>query len=435
MSSIRKSPLSKGRALLAGLATGLAAGLSLWSLPALATTDIVVHYPMPAFFKGVMDQISTEYMKEHPDVKITFTAPSPTYNDGLQLMLRENGTSDMPDISFIGLNNMRILAERGVGVDLAPFVAKDTGIKAEGFSDTILGLGQVKGRQVGLAFAASNPIFYYNADLVKKAGGDPNHMPDDWDGVFKLAAKINALGDGTVGMGYNWMFPDDWMFQALIDSNGGQMLSADEKKVAFDGPAGLAALTLLDRMVKEGKMPLLDHDATLQAFTAGKMGMFFWTTGALRSVIKGVGDKFTLGTTHFPTVPGVNGHLPTGGNVIVMFTQDPAKQQEVYKFMKFAAGPFGASVVVPGTGYVPNNDLAATDERYLKGFYEKNPLFQAGLKQMPLMVPWYAYPGSNGVKIQKTIVDNMTPVVEQKATPADALKAMSAAVQALLPPQ
>ena len=72
------------------LASALLSGLA---LPAAAeTTEILVHYPMPAFFKSVMDQISGEYMRLHPEVKISFTSPSPTYEDGLQLMLRQAGT-------------------------------------------------------------------------------------------------------------------------------------------------------------------------------------------------------------------------------------------------------------------------------------------------------------------------------------------------------
>ncbi|MGO8034204.1 hypothetical protein ACC712_38670, partial [Rhizobium ruizarguesonis] len=52
-------------------------------------------------------------------------------------------------------------------------------------------------------------------------------------------------------------------------------------------------------------------------------------------------------------------HLATGGNAVVILTHDAAKQDAAWKFAKFAAGPYGASVVVPGTGYVPNNELAA----------------------------------------------------------------------------
>ena len=411
-----------------------ATAVALWSAPSRAEmpTEIVVHYPMPGFFKSVMDQISTEYMKQNPSVKITFTAPSPTYEEGLQLMLRQANSAQMPDVSFIGLNRLRVLAERNIGIDLAPLMAEDPGIAAEGFSGRLLKLAQFGGKQMGLAFASSNPIFYYNADLVRKAGGDPNRMPTDWDGILQLSARIAALGDGTVGMGYRWM-GDDWMFSALLFGHGGTMLSPDEKKVAFDGPEGLASLTLLDRMVKEGRMPGLTSDAMVQTFQAGKMGMFFWTTGALRSVINGVGDKFMLRTAKMPVIDAAKGRLPTGGNAAVMFTKDPAKQEAVYRFIKFAAGPYGQSVVVPGTGYVPTNELAATDERYLAPFYDKNPLFRAGLSQMDVSIPWYAFPGQNGVKVTQTMVDNIATVIEQKATPEAALAEMSREVTRLLP--
>ena len=406
---------------------------AIWSAAASAqTTEIVVHYPMPGFFKNVMDQISTEYVKQHPDVKITFASPSPTYEDGLQLMLRQSGTAEMPDVSFIGLNRLRVLAERNIGVDLTPFVKADPTMEADGFSERLLNLARFNGRQVGLAFATSNPIFYYNADLVRKAGGDVENPPKSWDEVFALATKIQALGDGVSGMSYRWQ-GDDWMFSALLFGHGGAMLSADEKKVAFDGPEGLASFKLIDRMVKEGKMSAMTSDAAVQSFTAGKTGMFFWTTGGLRSIINGVGGKFELRTTAMPVIDAQKGRLPTGGNAAVMFTTDTKKQKAVFDFVKFASGAYGASVVVPGTGYVPNNDLAPKDPRFLGNFYKENPLFRAGLNQMNMMIPWYSFPGNNGVKVTQTIVDNLSELVEQKVSPEAALKATAAEVQKLLP--
>ncbi len=122
-----------------------------------------------------------------------------------------------------------------------------------------------------------------------------------------------------------------------------------------------------------------------------------------------------------------------GGNAVVILTKDTAKQAAAWKFAKFAAGPYGASVVVPGTGYVPNNELAAKSPEYLADFYKQNPLFQAGLNQMNLMIPWYAFPGSNGVKVTQTIVDNLSRVVEQTATPEEALNNAADEVQKLLP--
>lgn len=402
------------------------------SFPAHAETTLNVHYPMPGFFKDVMDTISKKFMEENPDIKITFANPSATYEEGIQTIMRQAGTAEMPDVTFIGLNRLRMVNERDIPVDLGPFMAKDGNMAEQGFSDNILKLAQVNGKQVGLAFATSNPIMYYNADLVRKAGGDPDQPPKTWDEVIALSSKIKALGDGNEGIDFRWQ-GDDWMFSALLFGAGGKMLNDDETGVAFNGPEGQKAFELVDRMVKEGGLPVFTKQAGEQAFVAGKVGFAFQTTGALRNTIKNVGDKFDLRTGHIPLIDPVNGKLPTGGNAAVMLTRDADKQEAAWKFIKFAAGPFGASVVVPGTGYVPNNELAAKSPDYLGNFYKENPLFRAGLEQMPLMQPWYAFPGSNGVKVTQTIVENLSRVVEQSAEPKEALDDAAAEVEGLLP--
>ena len=402
------------------------------SVPAYAETTLTVHYPMPGFFKDVMDTISKKFMEENPDIKIQFASPSATYEEGIQTILRQLGTNEMPDVTFIGLNRLRMIDERNVAIDLGPLVQKDGHMAEEGFSDTILKLAQVKGKQIGLAFATSNPIMYYNADLVKAAGGDPDSPPKTWDEVIALGAKIKALGNGVDGIDFRWQ-GDDWMFSALLFGAGGKMLSGDEGTVTFNGPEGQKAVDLIQRMVKEGGMPVFTKPAGEQAFAAGKVGFEFQTTGALVNTIKNVGTKFDLRTAKIPLLDPVNGKLPTGGNAGVILTHDPAKQEAAWKFVKFAAGPYGASVVVPGTGYVPNNELAATSPEYLGDFYKKNPLFKAALSQMPVMIPWYAFPGSNGVRVTQTIVDNLSRIVDQSAQPKEALDDAASDVTGMLP--
>ena len=400
--------------------------------PASAETTLTVHYPMPGFFKDVMDTISKKFMAENPDIKIQFASPSENYEQGVQTIMRQAGTSDAPDITFIALNRLRMVEERGVPVDLGPFLKKDGDPAKLGYSETLLKLAQVDGKQVGLAFAASTPIMYYNADLVRRAGGDPDKPPQTWDEVIALGGKIAALGDGISGIDFRWQ-SDDWMFSALLFGDGGHMLTPDMKKVAFDGPEGQKAFSILSRMVKEGGMPVLTKQAGEQAFVAGKIGMEFQTTGALRNTIKNVGNTFELRTARLPLVNAEKGRLPTGGNAAVILTRDPAKQDAAWRFVKFATGPFGSATVVPGTGYVPTNDLAITSPEYLGDFYAKNPLFRAALEQKDIMVPWFAFPGPNGVRITQAIVDNESRVVEQKATPEEALKDAAQEVQRLLP--
>ncbi len=60
------------------------------------------------------------------------------------------------------------------------------------------------------------------------------------------------------------------------------MMDAAEREIGFAGREGRASLTVLERLVKEGGMPALSGEAGAQAFAAGKVGMYFWSTAFLR---------------------------------------------------------------------------------------------------------------------------------------------------------
>jgi multiple sugar transport system substrate-binding protein len=416
---------------------GLMAGASaVLAAPRLAgaqgQTEIVAHYSMPHIFKEAQEAVAAEFMKANPDVKITYMNPTPSYEDGTQLLLRGAATGQLPDISFQGLNRLRVFAERGLAVDLRPMLARDGLGTAQGYTDRLLSLGFFGGMQAGLAFATSNPICYYNADLVKRAGGDPEKFPTTWDGVFELTRRIKALGDGNEGMFYRWM-GDDWMFSALLFGHGGSMLNASESAVAFGGQEGLGAVRLLDRMVKDGGMPNLADNAAMQAFAAGKLGMQFRTTAQVRSISQSVGSNFALRTTGLPVIDPVKGRLPTGGAAGMIVTKDATKQAAAWRFLRYATSADGTTVMVKNTGYVPTNQVAVDDPKYLSDFYRQNPLFQAATRQMNLMIPWYAFPGGNSVRVTQVMVDNLARIVEQKATPDAVLADMVAEVGKLLP--
>ena len=395
-------------------------------------TELVVHYPMPAFFKDVMEQLATEFTAANPGIRIRYPAPSPNYEDAVQTVMRQASTGGLPDLSFQGLNRLRTLMERRLPVDLAPFLAKDGDPAARGWSPNILALGQVRGFQAGMTFAASNPIVYYNANLVRRAGGNPDAPPTDWNSLLDLAARIAALGDGISSMHYRWA-GDDWLFSALLFGHGGRMLTEDEKSVAFNGPEGLASVRLLDRMVKEGKMPALTVDAALQAFYAGKMGIFAGTTAYIGSMKRSIGGEVDLRTAKMPVIDADKGRLPTGGNAGVILTRDPARQEAAFRFLSFATGPRGQAIMTQGTGYVPSNTIAPADERYLGGFYRENPLYRPAMEQMGIAIPWYAFPGTNGVRVTETMVNQQARIVEQRATPEEVLADMAREVQRLLP--
>ena len=382
------------------------------------TLDVL--YAFPAFAK-FHEPIAQEFMKRHPEIKIAFRAPAPTYDDGHQTMMRQAVTNQLPDVYYSGFHLLselaRTLAKRNQIIDLDPFLAADgKEFRQKNYSDRIVALGKVDGKLYGLPFNASSPIMYYNVELVKKAGGDPDKMPDNWDAVMALAAKIKAGSSDVAGLAYNvhdW--PDVWLYHAMITQAGGVVVDGD--RVPLGGPdIGVQTLQRFRRFVSEDGMPLIDWDQSRQQFIAGKIGIFFDTPARLRQVTDLIGDKFTLKTAIFPIDNKAKGGLPTGGNAAIITTQDPKKQKAAWEFLKFVTGPEAQKIVVETTGYLPTN-LRATGPEFLGPFYDKNPNFRTVSLQVDRSVPWQGYPGGNSVRIWRAQREIITGIMRGEIEP------------------
>ncbi|SCX21374.1 sn-glycerol-3-phosphate-binding periplasmic protein UgpB precursor [Agrobacterium sp. DSM 25558] len=412
------------------IATILAAGITaaLAAFPAKAETKLDVYYAW-AEHEVIHKPIADRFMAEHPDVKISFRAAAPSYDDAVQTLIRQSMAGELPDVHYVGFNVLRPLVTRGLVKPIDDFVAADH-LSDKGYTDQILSLAKIDGHVYGLPFAMSTPVVYFNADLVKKAGGDPAKIPTDWNDFIALTAKIGALGDGTSGMYYQ-LGSDDWTTQNLVRNFGGQMMDDKETDIAFDGPAGQAAVKLFKRFHTDGAQPAIDSNAARQLFTSGKLGFFFASAGSVSGLEKEIGDRFALKTAQQP-LGADNATMPTGGMVAVILTDDKAKRAAAWDYLKFATGPEGQSMVVPNTGYMPTNTLAL-DKDHLGSFYDKHPNWYTSVLQTPRARPWFSWPGDNGVEIGQVLRDGMTAIALGSKEPEAALADMATEVRALLP--
>ncbi len=416
------------RGVTAGALSLLGAGPAI----AQAKTTVSVQYPLGFIFDKVFAELKDAFEKANPDIAVKYLPAYKEYEDAAQTALRGAVTKQLPDVSLQAINLQRLFVDRKIATDLAPFIAKEKDWEGQGFGKSMMALSTYGGKPYGLAFAASTPIVYINDDLVTKAGGDPAKFPTTWDGIFELSNKIAKTGPDTIGLFYSWAITGNWMWQALVFSHGGKMMTDDEKAVAFDKEPGKKAIELLGRMVRDGGMPDLTPEASRAAFFAGKLGIWTESTSLLRVADEGVAGKFKWRTVRFP-VPGPDPKLPTGGAAAMMFATDPAQQAAAWRYMKFITGPVGATIMVKGTGYMPPNSLPANDPNMLKGFYAEKPNHLTSLSQQPLMTAWYAFPGENNLKIIQAIKDRLQTVVDKSAQPSAALTAMAADVTKLLP--
>lgn len=403
------------------LATGLA-------LPAAAETGIEAYYAWPGH-KAFHERIAEAFTEAEPGITVTYRAPAPSYDEAVQTLIRQSMAGDLPDLHYVGYHLLPQLVDRGIVTPLDDLVAKED-MAALGYTDQVLALGQVGGRQYGIPFTMSTPVVFYNADLVADAGGDPDVIPRDWDAFIDLAGRIDALGDDVHGMYYE-LGVDDWTTQSLVRSFGGRLMNEGATGIAFDGPEGTEAVRHFKRFHTEGGQPAIDQRAARQLFTAGKLGFYFASTAGVRRFETESGDRFTVRTAELPLgVPDAT--MPTGGMAAVILTEDPEKRDAAWRFVKFGTGPVGQTIVVHNTGYMPTNQRAL-EAQHLGSFYEENPNWYTSVRQTPRARPWFPWPGGNGVEIGRVIRDEMTAIANGAKEPEVALADMAERVSALLP--
>jgi multiple sugar transport system substrate-binding protein len=399
-----------------------------------AQTQISVQYGYASTFKPIFDTLVERFHAAHPDIRVVARPPYQNYEDGLEQVLRGAISGDVPDVSFQAINRQRVLVDRRIAQPLGKFIQSEPQWEARGYASGLMAMGRVGGQTWGLPFIVSTPIVYYNADLVRQAGGDPNRIPEDWNGILALAGKINALGNDVSGISFAWDITGNWMWQALVMSQGGSMMSADEKRVTFNEAAGIASIGLLSRMVKEGGMRNLKAAAGMQSFTAGKVGILMSTSAYTETIEKGAGSRFPVRTTTFPLPAGPQkGRLPGGGSAVMILSKQPDKQKAAWSFVKFITSAESAAYVARATGYAPANQLAASDPKYLGDFYKSKPNHLANMRQLAWITQWYAFPGDNGLKITDVITDHLQSVVSGGVVPDEALRKMTSEVERLLP--
>ncbi|MEM9911717.1 MAG: extracellular solute-binding protein [Pseudomonadota bacterium] len=377
---------------------------------AIAEDKIVVEfaYPYSHLFDVTYEKILPKFYEQHPNIEIKMRATYESYEDGTNTILREAVAGTLPDVTMQGLNRQAILVEKGIAKSLEPFIEQEPDFAKDGYHKAMLDLGTFESDVHGLPFSISLPVSYYNMETMAKAGYTTENLPTTWGEVIEACVKLKEAGvDNPVFWG--WNITGNWFLQALMWSQDKATVMGTD--FTLDEPEGLTALTTMKDIFRGCDMQNLEWKAALASFSAGDVGMMFWSTSAVGAVERAMGD-FTLVTNEFPgiTAQGPMG-LPAGGNsaMLVSTSEDPEELAGSWAWLKFITSGEGAADVARTTGYMPPNQAA--NEIILKDFYDQNPTKATAVRQLPLLREWQAYPGDNGLAATQVIYDGIEGIV------------------------
>ncbi|WOH52587.1 extracellular solute-binding protein [Bradyrhizobium sp. sBnM-33] len=380
----------------------------------------------------LLEAIGAAFEAANPGVKVNVPPGPRSYDDLAQDLLRRQTVGQvLPDLLVVG-SNQRLYADRGLAVPLDPLLAANPDLELAKASPIVREKGRVGEAIFGAALGVSAPVVMFNSELVRKAGGDPNALPEDWDGILSLAKQIDRLGPPVVGGFIEADTSGAFTFLFLLQSQGGSVMDKAETKLQIDTPEGLRALTVLKRFGEAGQAKAaMTRDQARQAFGAGTIGILVGTSSTITVAEKAAGNRFTVVAMPLPVKPGV-GTVPTSGPVASILKTTPAKQKLALKFIDFALGPKGQQIVAESSGYYPANQRAIDASHELKARIANRPNAQAVFANFAVATGWYTPPGAQAARIPTIVNNHLLQVVTLKEAPEDAAKALTKEIEPLV---
>lgn len=335
-----------------------------------------------------------------------------------------------PDVAMMGYNYLSYVNGNLPYTpieDVAALDKEEPNFLKDHFLPNIIDLSKADdGTIVGLSYGLSNPILYYNADMLTEVGWDPENPPKTWDEVITLSEKIRDK-TGNYGL-YIQEPPDNWAQYALVKSNGGNWLENGE--VVVDSPEVIEVFQMMGDMVKNKLAFRGKQEEGQQAFGNGKIAMYYTTIGRMSGIKEQ--SKFDLRTTTSPTFGDKPRSVPAGGNSLVVFAKDPDRQKAAWEFIKYLQSPEALTRWVEGTGYLPPREGVADDPNGLKPFMESNPLMKPALEQKDSTVQWANFPGENGLQAEQALIDARDQILNGTASAEEAMSKAAEKIRELL---
>ncbi|TFL17218.1 ABC transporter substrate-binding protein [Jannaschia formosa] len=330
-----------------GLATIAA---TLIAAPVAAQTELTMYYPIAVggALTDVVDGIVAKFEEEHPDIDVN-AIYSGNYDDTRVRALSAIASGEPAQLAVMFSIDAYDLIEQE---RIVPFEDIE-GVDEEwldSFYPALMANSEIEGKTWGIPFQRSTIVAYYNKDMFREAGLDPENPPETWDEMVSMGKALtdeDTWGLMIPSTGYPY-----WMFQALAIQNGKELMSADGLETYFDDPAVIETLEFWKSLSAEhGIMPAgtVEWGTLRQAFLEGQAAMMWHSTGNLTAVKDAA--SFDFGVAELPANerPG----SPTGGGNFYIFADTTDEERAAaLELIKFMTAPEQAAEWSIATGYM-----------------------------------------------------------------------------------
>lgn len=415
---------------------GSALLLSASATASMAATEISWWHAMGGELGTKLEEIVQKYNDSQDQYHVTPTYKG-SYAETMTAAIAAFRAGQQPDIvQVFEVGTGTMMAAKGAIYPVYQMMA-DTGepFDPKGFLPAVVGYyTDTDGNMLSMPFNSSTPILYYNKDVFKKAGLDPEQPPKTWGELEADAQKIMDSGAAKCGFTTGWI---SWVqlenFSAWhnrpigTEQNGFGGLDA---RLTFDDDVREMHWANLKKWQDSGVFeyggPAGGNDAAPK-FYSQECAIYMNSSASRAGVIANAKD-FEVGYGMLPYYDSVDGApqntIIGGATLWVLQGHSPEEYKGVADFFSYLSSPEVQADWSQFSGYLPITQ-AAYDLGKEQGFYEKNPGSDVGIKEITLNPPTENSKGlrfGNYVQIRNIIDEEFQKLLAGDVDAATALK-------------
>lgn len=341
-------------ALLAALA---ACGPQKPAPPSSGPVQVLFWHAMGGPVGEVLDELIAEYNRANPSVRIVGQSMG-NYGALSQKLLASVIAGSQPDMAQAYENWIAKFVAGGHLAELDTFLP-DPAERQALLSDlfpVMVSNNTYDGRLMSLPFNKSTPILYYNREMFREAGLDPDRPPATWD-EFAAAAKRLSRGPsakypkGVKGFVSGVNVSE---FQCFLHQNGGRVSSEQTPDIMeFDSDEAVGAVRfLLDlKHIHKAADFYVGSGFEFQNDFLSRQSAMMITSCVSRTYMA---DRLTFDWGYAPLPRHKrSGGLIYGTGVVIFKTSPPERQKAAWDFIRWFNSPDIQVRWALRTGYIP----------------------------------------------------------------------------------
>ncbi|WP_233026543.1 sn-glycerol-3-phosphate ABC transporter substrate-binding protein UgpB [Rhodopseudomonas boonkerdii] len=248
------------------------------------------------------------------------------------------------------------------------------------------------GNMLSFPFNASTPILYYNKDLFRAAGLNPDEPPKTWPELGAMAQRLRAAGTpcGFTTAWPSWINVENFSaFHNIPLATRSNGLGGLDAELTFNNPIMIRHIA---QLAEWQKTKVFDYSGRATAaeprFQKSECGIFLGSSGTRADILANA--KFDVGygmLPYWPDVAGAPQNSMIGGATLWVLRDRPRDEYKgVARFFAFLSQPDIQAAWHQNTGYLPST-RAAYELTKAQGFYLRNPGTEKSIEQITLKPP------------------------------------------------